>query len=373
MGAHRLSFYRYKADALIGKRAEQHGNLGTKKPRTHTLQATATLQTVLESIADHMPHKSRTKEDGEKVLAMSLPLSFHWSTTLSKINAASLQFGLKEVSRTSLSWIHRELFSEFSSKKWADNFARCGDCDDLKRMRSACTRGSGAYYVCQKRLDMHITGQRAHRKLYYANRFLLEKEPEKFVTIIHNKMDHSKTSSPHFSHKSKHMDSFMKLPISVMKMIAHGHGDIRYAHYGLDIFPTNSNHTVGSITKLLRDLELPPKHSLREFFPGSGSAPLFTALLVGAEMCTSSLPPQGVEHVPAKPLPPGLNLQLDNATGDNMNQFVFAFCSFLTYHGVFQEVYINFLIVGYTHDDIDALFGRCSYKLRGTDSPLCHC
>ena len=30
-------------------------------------------------------------------------------------------------------------------------------------------------------------------------------------------------------------------------------------------------------------------------------------------------------------------------------------------------MYINFLIVGHTHDDIDALFGRWSYKLRGTD------
>ena len=124
-------------------------------------------------------------------------------------------------------------------------------------MRSACTRGSGAYDVCQKRLDMHIAGQRAHRELYYANRYLSEKEPGKCVTIIHDKMDHSKTSSPHFSHKSKHMDSFMKLPISVTGMIAHGHGDIRYAHYGLDIFPTDSNHTVGSIVKLLRDLKLP--------------------------------------------------------------------------------------------------------------------
>ena len=36
---------------------------------------------------------------------------------------------------------------------------------------------------------------------------------------------------------------------------------------------------------------------------------------------------------------------------------------------MFQEVYINFLIVGHTHDDIDALFGRWSYKLRGTDYP----
>ena len=105
------------------------------------------------------------------------------------------------------------------------------------------------------------------------------------VTIIHNKMDHSKTSSPHFSHKSKHMDSFMKLLISVTGMIAHGHGDIRYAHYGLDIFPSDSNHTVGSIAKLLRDLELPPKYSSRELFSRSGLAPLFTALLAGAEMC----------------------------------------------------------------------------------------
>ena len=64
-----------------------------------------------------------------------------------------------------------------------------------------------------------------------------------------------------------------------------------------------------------------------------------------------------------------LNLQLDNATRNNKNQFVFAFCSLLMYHGVFQEVYINFLIVGHTHDDIDALFGRWSYKLRETDYP----
>ena len=43
------------------------------------------------------------------------------------------------------------------------------------------------------------------------------------MTVIHDKMDHSKTSSPHFSHKSKHMDLFMKLPISVTRMIAYNH------------------------------------------------------------------------------------------------------------------------------------------------------
>ena len=77
MGLHRLSYYQYKAYALVGNCAEQHGNLSTKKPRMHTLQAIAILQIILESTANHMPHKSWTKEDGEKAVAMSLPSSFH--------------------------------------------------------------------------------------------------------------------------------------------------------------------------------------------------------------------------------------------------------------------------------------------------------
>ena len=117
MRVHRSSFYRYKADALIGKRAEQYRNLGTKKPRTHTFQATATLWIVLESTANHMPHKSWTKEDGEKIVAMSLPSSFHWNSTLSEINVANLQLGLKEVLRTGLSRIQRELRSGVTTSR----------------------------------------------------------------------------------------------------------------------------------------------------------------------------------------------------------------------------------------------------------------
>ena len=80
-------------------------------------------------------------------------------------------------------------------------------------------------------------------------------EPNKVLTINHNKMDHSKIESPHFFHKNKAVDSFMKLPVAVTRMIAYGHSDVRYAYYGLDIYPNDSNHTVGSIAKLLRDLE----------------------------------------------------------------------------------------------------------------------
>ena len=162
----------------------------------------------------------------------------------------------------------------------------------------------------------------------------------------------------------------MKLPVAVTGMIAHGHGDIRYAHYGLDIFPTDSNHTVGSIAKLLRDLESEPKYSSRQVFVDKDDrSDLANAVLSGSDICTDSLPPPPLQMVACKPLPPTLTLQLDNASGDNKNRWVFAFCSLLVYRAVFREIFINFLIVGHTHEDIDALFGRWSNKLKTNDYP----
>jgi hypothetical protein len=114
-----------------------------------------------------------------------------------------------------------------------------------------------------KKLEAHIDGQRAHRKLYYAKWRLSELEPINVLTIIHEKMDHLKTAFPHFSHKNKVVDSFMKLLVALIRMIAHGDGDVRYAHYGLDIYPSNSNNLVGSIAKPLWDLESLPMYSAR--------------------------------------------------------------------------------------------------------------
>jgi hypothetical protein len=49
-------------------------------------------------------------------------------------------------------------------------------------------------------------------------------------------------------------------------MIAHDHVDVKYAHYGLDFYPGDANHIVGSFAKLLRDLKSPPTSSSRASF-----------------------------------------------------------------------------------------------------------
>ena len=112
---------------------------------------------------------------------------------------------------------------------------------------------------------------------------------------MHDKIDHSKTASPILSHKVKHLDGLMKLLVVVTAILAHGHVDQHYAHYGLDLYSHDANYTVGSFAKVLRDLKEPPKSSSHELFLESNSHPLYSALLRGAEMCMDLLdPPQDI-------------------------------------------------------------------------------
>ena len=146
--------------------------------------------------------------------------------------------------------------------------------------------------------------------------------------------------------------------------------DVVDAHYGLDIYPMNPNHTIGSIAKLLRDLEGVRRNASRCLFTEEGEQSTLTkALLKGVEICRELLLPTVEEPEGAKQLPPILTLQLDNACADNKNRWVFAYCSMLVYKRIFREVYINFLIVGHTHEAIDALFGRWSTRLKTRDYP----
>ena len=131
----------------------------------------------------------------------------------------------------------------------------------------------------------------------------------------------------------------------------------------------DSNYIIGSMAKLLRDLEEPPKSSSRQLFVGSGSIAIFRGILNGAEMCKASLDPQTQIVVQATTLPPILNVQMDNATRDNKNRYVYAYWSLLVAKRIFYEVYVNFMIVGHTHDNIDVLFGRWSMLLKKENFP----
>jgi hypothetical protein len=155
-------------------------------------------------------------------------------------------------------------------------------------------------------------------------------------------------------------------------MLIHRHGDGAYAYYSKALWPIDSNFTISSPCHVLRALERAPiKHS-KELFRAPPHNSFFDALLYGKSQCSSSIPSlEGYDDVPspplrrpAVPLPKRLYLQLDNSAKDNKNRFVMAFYSLLTARGIFKEVTVGFLIVGHTHEDIDAYFSYLSKLLK---------
>ena len=71
-------------------------------------------------------------------------------------------FDLPNVVVSGPSKIWKESFLEYAPKARGDSFARYGQCDNFKQLRSACTPGSYARKVWTNQLDAHIAVQRAH-------------------------------------------------------------------------------------------------------------------------------------------------------------------------------------------------------------------
>ena len=118
----------------------------------------------------------------------------------------------------------------------------------------------------------------------------------------------------------------------------------------------------------------------REGFEGAvhcaSAKSFFDAFLHGKSRCSVSILPSSANMVPL--LFPGrpaillakkLFLQLENSAKDNKNRYVMALCSLLTANGIFKEVTVGFLIVGHTHEDIDAHFSYLSklFKMKNTN------
>lgn len=138
---------------------------------------------------------------------------------------------------------------------------------------------------------MHLDSAWAHRDLYYSNLGRSQEMPHECVTIMYDKIDHLKIVTPVFFHKTKTLDGLMRLLVSITSMRTHGHGDVWYAHYGLDMFAHDVNYTMGLFLKLLWDVEQPPKISLHQLFQGASKTSIYKAILQGFDACVCSLPP----------------------------------------------------------------------------------
>jgi hypothetical protein len=64
-------------------------------------------------------------------------------------------------------------------------------------------------------------------------------------------MDHVKTTFPRLEVVNKMICGLGQLPIMLMDMIAHGHGNEKYAQYSNELWPNDPNFIIGSLLWLL--------------------------------------------------------------------------------------------------------------------------
>jgi hypothetical protein len=208
-------FYRFQKYSSLGRRSRFHGNSGTKKPREATLQASATLSTIIVPLADAMPHKTRTLSSGEKVVQMVLPTGTKWKNILTDINEVGRIAGCEPISLSKLSVIKNQQFAEYILKRPGDKFARCTTCEKYKGLRDAHPIGTESHTIHHTKYIEHVNNQEAHRQDYYKNRALSIMRPTEVLTVIHDKMDHAKTACPCYARKIKATDGLFKLPVAV--------------------------------------------------------------------------------------------------------------------------------------------------------------
>jgi hypothetical protein len=79
-------------------------------------------------------------------------------------------------------------------------------------------------------------------------------------------MHHSKTVLPRLQVKNKMVVGLAQLPIMLIGMIVHGHGDETFIQYSNELWPNDLNFTIGSFLHLLRTLEKELVHELQRLF-----------------------------------------------------------------------------------------------------------
>ncbi len=89
---------------------------------------------------------------------------------------------------------------------------------------------------------------------------------EEYFCIIPNKMDHSQTILPMLAIKNKMVLGLGQLPITLIGMIVHGHGNEVFISHSNEFWSNDLNFAIGSLLQLLQALTKEPINESRIIF-----------------------------------------------------------------------------------------------------------
>jgi len=141
---------------------------------------------------------------------------------------------------------------------------------------------------------------RFERRKYHSHREKSRSSPDKYLTIIVDGMDQSKTNLPNTKLISKSTSSLWRLRTHVTGVILHTKapaGKLVYSYIDLIQYPHDSNMT---LTVIMNSL---------------------------------------VDFIKTNALPKVLHLQMDNTCRENKNKYVLTFCAILVQLEIFHKVF----------------------------------
>jgi hypothetical protein len=100
-----------------------------------------------------------------------------------------------------------------------------------------------------------------------------------------NKMDHVKIALSRLQVVNKMICGLGQFPITLIGMIAHGHGDERCAQYSTELWPNDPNFTIGSLLSFFLTLEKALACESKMLFEYLTQNVLFTCLLQNKYHC----------------------------------------------------------------------------------------
>ncbi len=198
-------------------------------------------------------------------------------------------------------------------------FSKCYLCESLKDLISKLGRNNNDTREYELKLKKCLLHQESCRSLYHTWRFEFVQFKDEFLCFIHDKMDHAKTTFLMLQMAKKMICGLGQLPITLMGMIAHSHGNERYAQYSNKLWPNDPNFIIASLLRFFQTLEKALACESKMLFEHPPQNALFAHLLQGKSDCITKVKTPS-ESVGPKPLPKHFILQMDNCVKDNKNK-----------------------------------------------------
>ncbi|KAL3691171.1 hypothetical protein R1sor_004822 [Riccia sorocarpa] len=389
------TFYNYEKAYTMGQKVGFHGNSGKYfswkrflvaggKPKDTTIFARVCMKSFFQQTAEPLPHKESRNENTDGII-YRLPKALSRDDVYREIMGKMEAVGMTAISRVAFDNLWKKEFPNYGMHN-SSAFAKCLLCVKFTTMLQR-ERRSAERAKLELDREKHLKHQMSGRTVYYSHKELSTSSPSLYLSFIHDAMDLAKTIIPRLCDKVKTLMGYVQpLPLKVIGILNHGHelGVVAHVTVG-GLWKSDPNYTITSIAKQLRDYEnFHTDKKLEDLhFTDQTSHSLFNALMDEEVFNTTVLAKkrqlkeeffqmEGADNselqASTRMLPPNLYIQLDNSAKDNKNWTMMAFCNELVARGCCKMITMSFLVVGHTHEDVDAFFSKVNAAQVGKDT-----